>query len=221
MSGARLARAIVMWLLVPSFALAKPTVCALVFERILAVSAAIEKAVDDPVLTPRWIRRATLSLYERELHPRVEPLLKKPGREWTVPEAALALEVELGMNDNPFLRDHADRRALEKRRAEWASWTSFAVAPLEQIAHANRAKKGWERLSSKSKSQGALALDEIRQNPQVGTGKTSFPNRIRFHKFFTDGVTYIVAYEMKGKDVYLHALGPHENFYDGVSDLRE
>ncbi len=213
--------ALFLFLILASVADGASSVCALAFERIRAVGAAIDEIVKDPVLNPRWVNRATQKIYDRDIRPHVLPLMKKPGREWTPEDGALAAELGQGMKENPFLRDHADVAALAKRHREWLEWETFVEAPLSQLPHGNRAKKGWERLSSKARRQGAVGLDEIRRNPQVGEVKTSFPNRLRFHKFFADGVTYIVAYEVQGKKILLQAIGPHENFYDSLSDFRE
>jgi mRNA-degrading endonuclease RelE of RelBE toxin-antitoxin system len=59
------------------------------------------------------------------------------------------------------------------------------------------------------------AIQEIAQNPSLGVLKKQDLNEFRVLKFRILGQTWLLAYRFDGAaTITLHAVGPHENFYE-------
>jgi len=59
------------------------------------------------------------------------------------------------------------------------------------------------------------AVDEVRQNPEIGERKKGDLAALRVFKFRSTGQLYLLGYTLDEgiRLVYLEAVGPHENFY--------
>ena len=59
------------------------------------------------------------------------------------------------------------------------------------------------------------AVDEVRQNPEIGERKKGDLAALRVFKFRSGGQLYLLGYTLDEgvRLIYLEAVGPHENFY--------
>ena len=59
------------------------------------------------------------------------------------------------------------------------------------------------------------AVDEVRQNPEIGERKKGDLAALRVYKFRSAGQMYLLGYTLDEsvRLIYLEAVGSHENFY--------
>ncbi len=59
------------------------------------------------------------------------------------------------------------------------------------------------------------AVEQVRQNPEIGERKKGDLATLYVYKFHSSGQLYLLGYTLDEviRLVYLEAVGPHENFY--------
>ncbi len=59
------------------------------------------------------------------------------------------------------------------------------------------------------------AVEQVRQNPEIGERKKGDLATLYVYKFHSSGQLYLLGYTLDKviRLVYLEAVGPHENFY--------
>ena len=59
------------------------------------------------------------------------------------------------------------------------------------------------------------AVEQVRQNPEIGERKKGDLATLYVYKFHSSGQLYLLGYTLEEdiRLVYLEAVGPHENFY--------
>jgi mRNA-degrading endonuclease RelE of RelBE toxin-antitoxin system len=102
---------------------------------------------------------------------------------------------------------------------EVAASLGLESTPVKWIAR--EAKKSIKRMPKRVRERLVEALQTLEADPFRGEFKTSFPHSVRFLGFITDSVHYRLAYSVTDESIHLHAIGPHENFYDSIRRLRE
>ena len=195
--------------------------CDVLFRRMAQLSSAVGSSTPDLVKQLRWARQGTLKLYERNLAPTIERLLLIPLNELSKQDYEWLSEVSKGMSENIVLESHPDLTKLKVRLKEYTQLESFIKDPWKQVKGANRALKGWDRLSLSAKVAFATAIMNLQSDPNLSSSKVGFPNHIRFYGFNSQGVQYRLAFQIQDGVNYYLAVGPHENFYRSVNDLRQ
>ncbi len=62
------------------------------------------------------------------------------------------------------------------------------------------------------------AVEQVRQNPEIGERKKGDLATLYVYKFHSSGQLYLLGYTLDEdiRLVYLEAVGPHENFYQNL-----
>ena len=62
------------------------------------------------------------------------------------------------------------------------------------------------------------AVEQVRQNPEIGERKKGDLATLYVYKFHSSGQLYLLGYTLEEdiRLVYLEAVGPHENFYQNL-----
>ena len=62
------------------------------------------------------------------------------------------------------------------------------------------------------------AVEQVRQNPEIGERKKGDLATLYVYKFHSSGQLYLLGYTLDEdiRLVYLEAVGPHENFYQDL-----
>lgn len=70
-----------------------------------------------------------------------------------------------------------------------------------------------KKFKKKEKLELDNAVNEIAQNPSIGTEKKGDLRGIFVHKFNIFKTEFLISYRMVGDDIELITIGPHENYY--------
>ena len=83
------------------------------------------------------------------------------------------------------------------------------------VLQTQRFSRQYKKLHDNTAADVDSAVDEVRQDPEIGERKKGDLAALRVFKFRSAGQLYLLGY-MLDEDVrliYLEAIGPHENFY--------
>lgn len=79
------------------------------------------------------------------------------------------------------------------------------------------------KFKRKSTAKFQIKLDQevksIIKNPLLGIMKKGNLKNIRVHKFKFDNQLYLLSYEQINKDLHLHIVGSHENYYKKLKQM--
>ena len=83
------------------------------------------------------------------------------------------------------------------------------------VQQTRRFARQYKKLHDNVASDVDGAVDEVRQNPEIGERKKGDLAALRVFKFRSTGQLYLLGYTLDEgiRLVYLEAVGPHENFY--------
>ncbi len=83
------------------------------------------------------------------------------------------------------------------------------------VLQTRRFARQYKRLHDNTASDVDSAVDEVRQNPEIGERKKGDLAALRVFKFRSAGQVYLLGYTLDEgvRLIYLEAVGPHENFY--------
>jgi mRNA-degrading endonuclease RelE of RelBE toxin-antitoxin system len=74
-------------------------------------------------------------------------------------------------------------------------------------------EKKVKKFSTREKEILDAEIRKIAANPSVGDEKKGDLRGIFVHKFKIRAMEYLLAYRIKGQDLELIMIGPHENYY--------
>ena len=83
------------------------------------------------------------------------------------------------------------------------------------VLQTRRFSRQYKKLHDNTAAYVDSAIDEVRQNPEIGERKKGDLAALRVFKFLSAGQLYLLGYTLDEgvRLIYLEALGPHENFY--------
>ena len=83
------------------------------------------------------------------------------------------------------------------------------------VLQTRRFSRQYKKLHDNTAADVDSAIDEVRQNPEIGERKKGDLAALRVFKFRSAGQLYLLGYTLDEgvRLIYLEALGPHENFY--------
>ena len=83
------------------------------------------------------------------------------------------------------------------------------------VLQTRRFSRQYKKLHDDTAADVDSAIDEVRQNPEIGESKKGDLAALRVFKFRSAGQLYLLGYTLDEgvRLIYLEALGPHENFY--------
>ena len=83
------------------------------------------------------------------------------------------------------------------------------------VQQTRRFARQYKKLHNNSAADVDSAVDEVRQNPEIGERKKGDLAALRVFKFHSGGQLYLLGYTLDEgiRLIYLEAVGPHENFY--------
>jgi len=83
------------------------------------------------------------------------------------------------------------------------------------VLQTRRFSRQYKKLHDNTAADVDSAIDEVRQNPEIGGRKKGDLAALRVFKFRSAGQLYLLGYTLDEgvRLIYLEALGPHENFY--------
>ena len=83
------------------------------------------------------------------------------------------------------------------------------------VLQTRRFSRQYKKLHDNTAAEVDSAVDEIRQNPEIGERKKGDLAALRVFKFRSSGQLYLLGYTLDEgvRLIYLEAVGPHENFY--------
>jgi mRNA-degrading endonuclease RelE of RelBE toxin-antitoxin system len=92
-----------------------------------------------------------------------------------------------------------------------------------EIIQTRTFEKIFKRLTEDQKDLVDEEIAKIEGNPEIGERKKGDLSHLWVHKFKLDGRETLLGYSfVKQKlELYLLALGPHENFYDSAKKRRD
>lgn len=78
-----------------------------------------------------------------------------------------------------------------------------------------RFSRQYKKLHDNTAADVDSAVDEVRQDPEIGERKKGDLAALRVFKFRSGGQLYLLGYTLDEgvRLIYLEAVGPHENFY--------
>ncbi|MBE0505081.1 MAG: type II toxin-antitoxin system RelE/ParE family toxin [Desulfuromonadales bacterium] len=83
------------------------------------------------------------------------------------------------------------------------------------VMQTRRFARQYKKLHDNTATDVDVAVDAVRQNPDIGEKKNGDLATLQVFKFHSSGQLYLLGYT-KEEDIrliYLEAVGPHENFY--------
>jgi len=83
------------------------------------------------------------------------------------------------------------------------------------VQQTRRFSRQYKKLHDNTAADVDSAVDEVRQNPEIGERKKGDLAVLRVFKFRSGGQLYLLGYTLDEgvRLIYLEAVGPHENFY--------
>jgi mRNA-degrading endonuclease RelE of RelBE toxin-antitoxin system len=83
------------------------------------------------------------------------------------------------------------------------------------VLQTRRFLRQYKKLHDNTAADVDYAVDEVRQNPEIGERKKGDLAALRVFKFRSGGQLYLLGYTLDEgiRLIYLEAVGPHENFY--------
>jgi mRNA-degrading endonuclease RelE of RelBE toxin-antitoxin system len=83
------------------------------------------------------------------------------------------------------------------------------------VQQTRRFSRHYKKLHDNTAADVDAAVDEVRQNPEIGERKKGDLAALRVFKFRSGGQLYLLGYTLDEsiRLIYLEAVGPHENFY--------
>jgi mRNA-degrading endonuclease RelE of RelBE toxin-antitoxin system len=83
------------------------------------------------------------------------------------------------------------------------------------VLQTRRFSRQYKKLHDNTAADVDSAVDEVRQNPEIGGRKKGDLAALRVFKFRSAGQLYLLGYTLDEgvRLIYLEAVGPHENFY--------
>lgn len=83
------------------------------------------------------------------------------------------------------------------------------------VRQTRRFSRQYKKLHDNIAADVDSAVDEVRQNPEIGEHKKGDLAALRVFKFRSGGQLYLLGYTLDEgvRLIYLEAVGPHENFY--------
>jgi len=83
------------------------------------------------------------------------------------------------------------------------------------VQQTRRFARQYKKLHNNSAADVDSAVDEVRQNPEIGERKKGDLAALRVFKFHGGGQLYLLGYTLDEgiRLIYLEAAGSHENFY--------
>lgn len=83
------------------------------------------------------------------------------------------------------------------------------------VLQTRRFSRQYKKLHDNTAADVDSAIDEVRQNPEIGERKKGDLAALRVFKFRSAGQLFLLGYTLdEGVHlIYLEAVGPHENFY--------
>jgi mRNA-degrading endonuclease RelE of RelBE toxin-antitoxin system len=83
------------------------------------------------------------------------------------------------------------------------------------VQQTRRFSRQYKKLHDNTVADVDSAVDEVRQNPEIGERKKGDLAALRVFKFRSGGQLYLLGYTLDDgvRLIYLEAAGPHENFY--------
>ena len=83
------------------------------------------------------------------------------------------------------------------------------------VLQTRRFSRQYKKLHDNTAADVDSAVDEVRQNPEIGERKKGDLAALRVFKFRSAGQLYLLGYTLDEgvRLIYLEAVGPHENFY--------
>ena len=83
------------------------------------------------------------------------------------------------------------------------------------VQQTRRFARQYKKLHDNTADDVSAAVDQVAQNPEIGERKKGDLAALRVFKFRSAGQLYLLGYTLKEsvRQVYLEAVGPHENFY--------
>ena len=83
------------------------------------------------------------------------------------------------------------------------------------VLQTRRFSRQYKKLHDNTAADVDSAVDEVRQNPEIGERKEGDLAALRVFKFRSAGQLYLLGYTLDEgvRLIYLEAVGPHENFY--------
>ena len=83
------------------------------------------------------------------------------------------------------------------------------------VLQTRRFSRQYKKLHDNTAADVDSAVDEVRQNPEIGDRKKGDLAALRVFKFRSAGQLYLLGYTLDDdvRLIYLEAIGPHENFY--------
>ncbi|NMM25949.1 MAG: type II toxin-antitoxin system RelE/ParE family toxin [Glaciimonas sp.] len=83
------------------------------------------------------------------------------------------------------------------------------------VQQTRRFSRQYKKLQDNTAADVDSAIDELRQNPEIGERKRGDLAALRVCKFCSGGLLYLLGYTLDDsvRLIYLEAVGPHENFY--------
>jgi len=83
------------------------------------------------------------------------------------------------------------------------------------VKQTRRFARQYKKLHDNTATDVDLAVDAVRQNPEIGEKKNGDLATLYVFKFRSSGQLYLLGYTREDniRLIYLEAVGPHENFY--------
>jgi mRNA-degrading endonuclease RelE of RelBE toxin-antitoxin system len=83
------------------------------------------------------------------------------------------------------------------------------------VMQTRRFARQYKKLHDNTSTDVDLAVDAVRQNPDIGEKKKGDLATLHVFKFHSNGQLYLLGYtrEENLRLIYLESVGPHENFY--------
>jgi len=83
------------------------------------------------------------------------------------------------------------------------------------VMQTRRFARQYKKLHDNTAADVDLAVDAVRQNPDIGEKKNGDLAMLQVFKFRSSGQLYLLGYtrEENIRLIYLESVGPHENFY--------
>lgn len=83
------------------------------------------------------------------------------------------------------------------------------------VMQTRRFARQYKKLYDNTATDVDLAVDAVRQNPDIGEKKNGDLATLHVLKFRSNGQLYLLGYTREDniRLIYLEAVGPHENFY--------
>lgn len=84
-----------------------------------------------------------------------------------------------------------------------------------ELKQTRRFARQYKKLHDNTAADVDAAVEEVRENPEIGERKKGDLAELHVFKFHSGGQLYLLGYTLEEsvRLIYLEAVGPHENFY--------